>query len=374
MNHSRIGASSYYRWKACPGSVRLCEGIPHSSSSYADEGTLAHTLVERMLNNKLWAANDYPPDMLIHAGLYVDCVLADMTFNSTLLIEHTFDLSSLFPGMFGTADAVLYDPDEQLLRVYDFKYGAGIPVEVEKNLQLMYYALGAITTLPQFKPLEVELVIVQPRCPHPDGPIRRDRISIMDFYEFSDDLVEAATATTAPNAPLHPGDHCRFCAAAGVCPALVEKAQSLAKVEFASSNNSMPQIITPEKLGQILTWLPVLEQWIKNAREYGYQTAYKGQKIPGWKLVPKRATRAWRHDERTVEALRAHGVTDDQIFTTKLKSVSYIERKVKRPRNGDYWFHDLYVSSTSGEVLAPTTDKRKEVKIISAKEEFSKLE
>ena len=47
--HSKIGASSMYRWSKCPGSVRLCEGIKSVSSVYADEGTRAHELAASLL-------------------------------------------------------------------------------------------------------------------------------------------------------------------------------------------------------------------------------------------------------------------------------------------------------------------------------------
>ena len=47
--HSRLGASKAARWMACPGSVAACEGLPDSSSAYADEGTAAHQHVEDAL-------------------------------------------------------------------------------------------------------------------------------------------------------------------------------------------------------------------------------------------------------------------------------------------------------------------------------------
>ena len=47
--HASLGASSASRWMACPGSVRLSEGMPNISSDYAREGTAAHELAEMCL-------------------------------------------------------------------------------------------------------------------------------------------------------------------------------------------------------------------------------------------------------------------------------------------------------------------------------------
>ena len=117
------------------------------------------------------------------------------------------------------------------LSVIDLKYGAGVPVEVEDNPQLLYYGLGALLANKQWKPHEVEVVIVQPRCPHPDGPVRSQVLQVVDLLEFAADLVEAVKRTEEASeqhatldtlnwmrAYLNPGDHCRWCPAAAICP------------------------------------------------------------------------------------------------------------------------------------------------------------
>ena len=45
--HARCSASAAHRWINCPGSVALSDQCPDpGSSSYADEGTVAHNLAE----------------------------------------------------------------------------------------------------------------------------------------------------------------------------------------------------------------------------------------------------------------------------------------------------------------------------------------
>jgi hypothetical protein len=108
-------------------------------------------------------------EMADHVQLYVDYVRNLMNeTKGVLAIEHRVHLKTLHPDLYGTCDAIVYE-DFGTLHVIDFKYGAGIPVEVEGNEQVMYYALGALE-LGDFE--KVVLHIVQPRAEHEAGPIR----------------------------------------------------------------------------------------------------------------------------------------------------------------------------------------------------------
>ena len=73
--HSKIGASSMKRWQACPGSVKLSEGIESRSSVFAEEGTKAHELAEKWLNEGEHAVAGYPVDMVEHVSVYIDAVM-----------------------------------------------------------------------------------------------------------------------------------------------------------------------------------------------------------------------------------------------------------------------------------------------------------
>lgn len=57
--HARCSASAAYRWINCPGSVALSDQCPDpGSSSYADEGTVAHNLAELKLRHALHEITD----------------------------------------------------------------------------------------------------------------------------------------------------------------------------------------------------------------------------------------------------------------------------------------------------------------------------
>lgn len=352
-----------YRWSKCPGSVRLSKGIESRSSVYAEEGTQAHDIAAHLLSGK--AIVHLPPDMEAPISEYVDAVRKEVESDpdATLLVEHGFDLSQVHPGAFGTADAIVYLPSKKLLQVWDFKYGAGIPVEVEDNLQLQYYALGALLST-NFKCATVESIIAQPRCPHEDGAIRRWSYPVVSLIDFALDVAFLATKTEDPNAELVPGSHCRFCpaGAAGVCPAIQERALALAKEEFTDTESYDPQ-----KLATILTWLPTLESWAKAVREFAYAEAVRGKTLPGWKVVEKRATRKWRDPESVPTALSTI-LKPDQIFEQKLRSPAQIEKIAKKIE-----LDTLTVSISSGYTLVPESDKRPAA-AVDAKSEFERLE
>lgn len=350
--HSKIGASSMYRWASCPGSVKLSEGIESVSSAYAAEGTIAHDIASQIL---LGANPSVPVDFdgMDAVGVYVTWAKEVSKDADKVLVEHKFDLSSLYPGMFGTGDLVVLKGTR--LIIADYKHGQGIPVEVledgKPNMQLLYYALGAMIDT-GFKVEQVELVVVQPRCYHPDGPVRSHVFDALELLDFAADLVEAAKRTEDPNAPLKSGDHCRFCPAAPKCPELRKKALEVAQREFAPTFS-----YDPVQLADTLNQLPALEAFIKSVREFAYREAEHGRCPPGWKLVQKRATRRWKDSEDTTLAKLKSLITETEtLFERKLKSPAQVEKMIGKA--GKKHIEELVVAESSGYNLAPETDSR----------------
>ena len=391
MAHSKLGASSMYRWSACPGSVKASEGIKSKSSSYAEEGTMAHDLAEKVINAYISedtelqkqvrgeiAKADLPEDMLPAIEVYFnylkDVLIYDNYRGSNgktkLYVEKRFDLSDVYPGCFGTADFVCYNALKKHLWVVDYKHGAGLPVEVEGNPQLKYYALGAMLNLN--KPVaNVTVVVVQPRCDHADGPIREHTYGVFEILDFSADLIEFAKATEDPNAPLVPGDHCRFCPALHSCPEISKQALANAQEAFKAEGD----LINGKPVSEILEWLPKFEAWIKRVREYAYQEAVSGRPPKGFKLVEKRATRKYADPEAAFNYM-ALVLPKEEISVRKVLTPAQMEKVIKAELGKDFLkdFENKFVTKvSSGLTLVSDSDKRQEVKKDAASV-FGKLE
>jgi hypothetical protein len=183
----------------------------------------------------------------------------------------------------------------------------------------MYYALGALHHMGrQGQTYEaVELVVVQPRNEHRLGPVRRWRTSVDELTEWMEqELLPAIDRTREPDAPLNPGDHCRFCPAKTFCPALHELAKEALEVD-----NVKP--LTDSELAEWMERKAALRHFIKAIDDETHHRLTQGNQVPGWKLVPKKANRTW------VEGAEAklRQALGDAVFTKPtLKSPAQVEK------------------------------------------------
>ena len=372
--HATLGASVAARWMACPGSVRLSEPLGEQSgtSVYAQDGTRAHALAQLCLEQ------GKDPDFFVGMALEEGVVTDDMaeavrvyvdycrSLNAPAFwIERQFSLDKLSPPapMFGTADfAALID---RTLHVVDLKFGQGVVVEAKGNKQLRYYGLGALLSLPDFVAKGVDnvvLTIVQPRAAHADGPIRGETLPVEELIGFAGELLAAARATQEPDAPLNPGSHCRFCPASGICPAQREHAQMIAQMDFADAPLAQPrapETMTTTELVRVLDLVPMLEHWAAAVRAHVQAKLERGEVVPGYKLVERRATRKWADETAVVEWLHGKSLGDDEIMVSKLKSPAQIEKLVGKKNLPA----DFVSKVSSGYTLAPDADARPEVQV-----------
>lgn len=379
--HSKVGASSMDRWRNCPGSVRFIEehGLKSIAGEAAAEGSVAHSIAEmRLLGTpvpKLGTVIEHEGHaitvdkaMLGHTLEYKAIVDEIRGKKAELHVEHKFHINKLHEALFGTADAVIWHEGSQRLDVIDFKYGAGLPVEATDNVQLRYYAVGAMMTL-GYKPKTIDVHIIQPRCEHPEGPHRTASYTALDLLEFAAEMVDAVKATEAPDAPLKPGYWCRksFCPAAGICPAQKDLAQDLAKTAFGG-----PKAYDPEELSATLDWLPVLEGWVKSVREFAYEQAEQGNCPPRYKLVEKRATEKWSADATPQAVAKAFGLDLAEITSEpKLNTPAQVRKLVpgKNDRERKEALSAFTITESSGHTLVHEDDNRPSV--ASAKDVFS---
>lgn len=273
--------------------------------------------------------------------------------------------------VYGTADAVVWQPASKHLHIVDLKYGAGVAVEVHGNTQLKIYALATLLTF-GYPAQRVTATIVQPRCPHSDGPVRSVTYDVVDLLDFHADLEDAVAVVrdASQHAPelladagfLNPSEKgCRWCLAAPKCPKLKSKAQEMAKKVFAKGD-----AYDPAELAETLDYLPIFEGWIKNVREFAYEEAERGKAIPNWKLVEKRATRKWKPGVLITEELAEKaGLTIEQMLKEpELQSPAVIEKLL--PKEQRALLDELCVKESSGHTLVHESDKRPAIKVDAA--------
>lgn len=380
--HSKLGASSAKRWMTCPGSVSLCEQIPSKPSSvYAEEGTNAHALMEFLLKrpgqtgptalpNAFWYIGrekeiglefKITEEMAGHVQEYVDKVM-HLYFSlegAELHVEKKFHLKHIHPDLFGTSDTAIVQPFGEI-HVIDFKYGAGVAVDVAENEQLLYYGLGAAYGEDYSK---IFLHVHQPRADHKDGTWRTWQTTPEFMVEFSKLLKQKALETQKKNAPLSEGDHCRWCAAAAVCPKLYKKAVTVAQNDFADVTPKLPEVqkLTDQQLATILEHRSLIEKWFTSVEEFAQHRLIMGEKIPGLKLVKGRSRRVWR-DEAEVE-----NKFKERIYKTEVMTPAQAEKVLGKDTVAPF------IENIEGALqVAPETDKRKA--ITNAKDDFGKIE
>ena len=331
--HAVLSASGCKRWWNCPGSVQASEGIPNTSSEWAELGTAAHELANECLEQRLDAATfigaifngmEVTEAMADAVQVYLDTCGLYMDAPWEYYVERRFSLEKLGPPvpMFGTSDFTALNRELRRLVVVDYKNGAGVDVSIAGNAQLRYYALGALYSFDDMPEVEeVEIIIVQPNTPGLD--VKRETFHIADLIEWSVTLIDKARATQEPNAPLKAGEWCKFCPREGRCVEQARNALAAAQIEFESFVEPLPStniifpdltLITAEQFGALIPRLDDFEAWSKAARKTALDMAERGISIPGQKVVPTRATERWLDTEIAPVLLEDLGLKEDAIY------------------------------------------------------------
>lgn len=380
--HSPIGASSAHRWFACPGSVELIKKAPPQESSvHAARGTAAHEVLEKCLgtDKSVWdfEETEYEGGELNEEDIEaleetIDWLESKISPTDTLHKEVKVDLERIHKGLYGTADIVIEDKDNKsILRVYDYKHGSGQAVEVEGNEQLMYYALGAIAKLnpacvnllgwgPAYQ--TVEIGILQPRKDHPDGAFRTWVVPSETLEEFAEELGLRAKATTKKDAPLAAGKHCYWCPAKPICGAMYNQTLEVTKQDFrVIESKPLPTVneLSLTDISKILEHEDMISSWLKSIKAHALQQLEKGNAVPGFKLVKKKANRVWVDNNLAVHHLRNLGYPDEDLYESKMISPAKAEKLISKEDKKEI---QIFITKPdTGNTIAKQDDRRQEV-------------
>lgn len=215
----RLQASKAYIWAkedGCTGYTRLYQTARPESErdmSAANEGRQAHDIAARVLNNPSLTGDG---EMWEYAQIYMNHVYETMTENAIMFVEEKL-ISSFSADVTPIVDCATYDPDNRVLRVYEYKYGTS-PVDVENNQQLM---LGVDALLKKYDlaPAEIYLHVYQPRAFHRDGDFRTWSLYLNVLRDFIEIAIKREDEHKSGNGMCRTGHHCLRCPAMLKCEA-----------------------------------------------------------------------------------------------------------------------------------------------------------
>lgn len=380
--HAELGASSCERWWTCPGSVEAIKLAPEEKpSKYAAEGTVAHEIASRILLAKYPEQTidtayvqpevgsiivceghdiEVTDEMYEAISIYVDYVVSVMEKHKVarrnLFIEKNVSIKNpMKKDLFGTTDTGILVPYNKIY-VIDYKHGKGNKVEVSENKQLMYYALGFISSLPADTVSElstIEIVIVQPRCF--GGGVSSIEMPIEHLETFYSQLM-THVAAVKPNAPLVAGDHCKtyYCGARGSCKALETFMENKTQIVFKDIKPMSlpdPRLIPLEQKLKILEVKDLMESFMDAVFNDVLVEAETGTPTPGWQLVKGKTNRKWNSEAEQVMQLHF----GESAFKRKLVGIGEGEKLIK---NSTLKIEDLTEKPEGKNTLAKIGDKR----------------
>jgi hypothetical protein len=135
----------------------------------------------------------------------------------------------------------------------------------------------------------------------------------------------------------------------------------------------------PLQLARSLDFMPILEAWIKNTREFAYNEAERGVEIPDYKLVEKQAVRKFKEEaareDISPQLVAALGCSPFDIWKKpELINVGDAEKLApgKNAKERAAVLEPFVEKKSSGHTLVHTSDKRDPVRI-DAKAAFAEL-
>lgn len=312
VKHALLSASSAHKWIACPPSALLSKKFEDASSSFAQEGTDAHTLAQYKLEKLLGldtkdpteSLSFYDEEMNSHAEYYAAFVIEQLEkaretcADPQILIEQKLDFSKYVPEGYGHVDCLIIS--DGTLTVIDYKYGLGIKVSAERNPQMFCYALGGLALFDGIYDIDnIHLIIYQPR-----------RENISEYSISKGELIKWAEEVLAPTAQLaikgegeyKAGEHCQFCKAKATCRKRAEYNLELAKYDFEE-----PATLDNDEIAAILAKADELVSWVNDVKEYALKEALNGTKFEGFKVVSGRSNRKYTDESAVADVVIAAG-------------------------------------------------------------------
>lgn len=384
-SHTVASPSALHRLMRCPGSAVLCKSVPEKSSSYAEEGTLFHSVMEYILKSKLgeqvtnkWIRmyiETYSTIALEKEAIdeMIDCVQdAVEWFNLNFVNANQIIAETRLPMYysdkdFGTADVIVLFDDR--LVIVDWKYGKGVDVSPNNNPQLISYAVSALKYLSSqhidirnFK--EIETIIYQPRI-YTGDTVKSYKYTMQELVQQSKiikgavDKVYALYSKSANSKIVKENlsaseEACKFCPAKMICKAYAKQGTELLGDLISEKERLQkhPDDVNWVEIGKKFEEeLPKLKQFFNDVLEYFLvlpaeerpQGVYEARKSSRLSYI--------NNQEKVIEVLRNNEI-DAIDHSIKLITLTELKKQLKKLKNKD-------------EILKEITEKKEGSKYIT---------
>lgn len=364
VKHSLLSPSSSHRWIECPPSARLTENYQDTKSGYAAEGTQAHSIAESKLRYRLGQSKSLCKCSDIEMDEHTDDYIAFVTeqleglTHPKVYVEQKVDCSRWVPECSGTCDALIVS--DGVLHIIDLKYGRGVKVDAEGNDQLSIYALGALEMFCFLYPIHtVRMSIFQPRLQN----CSTWEVAREDIEKWAEEVLKpAAELAWYGNGDYKAGDHCQFCKAKAECRERAEVNMALAAYDFIE-----PVLLETDEIASILSKIDELVSWASDIKDFALVEALKGVRFDGWKVVEGRSNRKYTDEAAVAEAVKVIGLDP---YEHKVLGVTAMTTLLGKKRFEET-IGGLIEKPQGKPVLVPEADKRQEINITTAADDFA---
>jgi hypothetical protein len=159
------------------------------------------------------------------------------------------------------------------------------------------------------------------------------------------------------------GAHCKYCPAKGRCPELRKEAIKRAKIAFNQDGTQKPEAYDAETLAEIAREAAVIQAHLDGVMQQIRRELEKGRKVPGFKLVEKRAMSKWSDWDGFLDASPVDKFAFyNDLFTVKPKTPNQVQAFLKKQKI-NFDLSPYFTRESSGLTLAPDTDPREAKKL-----------
>jgi hypothetical protein len=371
-----LNPSSAERWTTCTASPHFlrdnADKLPPSGSRFSEEGTTAHAVAAATLLDTDIGPTPTPvdEDMLWHGWNYAEYVNDLRAPQGMLLVEQKLGLWYM-PGRNAIVDAAVSNPTN--LHVVDYKYGEGVAVSPENNLQAVIYAKSVGNGLNLAEDFPVFIHIYQPRGRNAaDGPAHVWETTWGEIDKLAAQIAEKAFWILAANPPQYtivfaPSEKaCQWCQAKGFCAArqaaLTSDIEALSVIDSEPKSFPLAEALSDEQIAAVLQHGTEIVKWVNGVESYALERMKAGYKYPGHKLVMSRGgNRKWTDEQKATELLLSQTVLRrDEIVEEKLIGPASVEKLLGK-RKMSVELTNLVVKPPGYPTIAPVDDSREEI-------------